>query len=98
MVKKVVKHNLSLIKVLVCVALIMIIVMRDNVDCNYSHVAMILKDPYFINPALKGLYVWESSFNGTPDPQDNKIKLGVQITPLHELINEYQSRCWILFN
>jgi hypothetical protein len=57
---------------------------------NYSHVAMILKDPYFINPALKGLYVWESSFNGTPDPQDNKIKLGVQITPLHELINEYQ--------
>ena len=42
MVKKVVKHNLSLIKVLVCVALIMVIVMRDNVDCNYSHIATLV--------------------------------------------------------
>ena len=57
---------------------------------NYSHSAMILKDPSFIHPSLKGLYVWESSWEGKPDPQDGKIKLGVQITPLHELINEYK--------
>lgn len=37
-----VKNNLSLIKVLVCVALIMVIVMRDNVDCNYSHIATLV--------------------------------------------------------
>jgi hypothetical protein len=36
------KNNLSLIKVLVCVALIMVIVMRDNVDCNYSHIATLV--------------------------------------------------------
>jgi len=54
---------------------------------NYTHVAMILKDPTFIHPSLKGLYVWESTYNGYPDPQDGKIKLGVQITPLLECLN-----------
>ena len=48
---------------------------------------MILKDPTFIHPSLKGLYVWESTYNGYPDPQDGKIKLGVQITPLLECLN-----------
>lgn len=57
---------------------------------NYSHVAMILKDPSFIHPSLKGYYVWESSYEGTPDPQDDKIKLGVQITPLHEILEKYK--------
>ncbi len=27
-------------------------------ESNYSHIAMVLKDPGFINPTLKGLYVW----------------------------------------
>jgi cell wall-associated NlpC family hydrolase len=54
---------------------------------NYTHVAMILKDPTFIHPSLKGLYVWESTYDGLPDPQDGKIKLGVQITPLLECLN-----------
>ena len=56
---------------------------------NYTHVAMILKDPSFIHPCLKGTFVWESSWEGTPDPQDGKIKLGVQITPLKEIIDSY---------
>ena len=54
---------------------------------NYTHVALVLKDPTFIHPSLKGLYVWESTYNGCPDPQDGKIKLGVQITPLLECLN-----------
>ena len=57
---------------------------------DYSHVAMILKDPTFISPVLKGTFVWESSWEGKPDPQDGKIKLGVQITPLHEILEEYK--------
>ena len=56
---------------------------------NYTHVAMILKDPSFIHPCLKGTFVWESSWQGTPDPQDGKVKLGVQITPLKEMIDSY---------
>ena len=54
---------------------------------NYSHVAMVLRDPEFIHPSLKGYYIWESSWEGLPDPQDGKIKLGVQITPFHEIYN-----------
>ena len=56
---------------------------------NYTHVAMILKDPSFIHPSLKGTFVWESSWEGKPDPQDGKIKLGVQITPLDEILKAY---------
>ena len=48
----------------------------------YSHIGMILKDPTWIKPEMTGLYLWESSWHGTRDPQDDKIKLGVQITPL----------------
>jgi hypothetical protein len=57
---------------------------------SYSHVAMVLKDPSFIDPPLKGLYVWESGWEGKPDPQDGKIKLGVQITPLKEVIADFE--------
>ena len=59
---------------------------------KFSHVAMILKDPSFINPELKGLYIWESSWEGKPDPQDGIIKLGVQITPLKEIYDDYKSK------
>lgn len=48
----------------------------------YSHCGMILKDPTWINPSMTGLYLWESNYEGTPDPQDDKVKLGVQITPI----------------
>ena len=51
---------------------------------DFTHVAMILKNPTFIHPSLKGTFVWESSWEGIPDPQDGKIKFGVKLTPLHE--------------
>jgi len=57
---------------------------------NISHVAMVLKDPDFIDPSLKGYYLWESGYEGTLDPQDNKKKFGVQITPFHEKYNSYK--------
>jgi len=58
---------------------------------NYTHSAVILKDPTFIHRSLKGLYIWESSEEKYPDPQDGKKKLGVQITPLSELIAAYKN-------
>jgi len=57
---------------------------------NYSHIGMIIKDPTFISPSLKGTYVWESGWEGDYDPQDNKIKLGVQITPLKEILENFR--------
>lgn len=62
---------------------------------DYSHIAMVLRDPTWLDPALKGLYVWESSFNGTPDPQDGKVKLGVQVTPLAELMAAYPQHIYV---
>tara|TARA_Y100000590_G_scaffold459762_1_gene617613 strand:+ start:432 stop:1079 length:648 start_codon:yes stop_codon:yes gene_type:complete len=60
---------------------------------NYTHIAMVLRDPVFAEmPPLKGLYVWESSWEGKPDPQDGKIKLGVQITPLQEILEAYKDK------
>jgi len=57
---------------------------------NISHIALVLKDPDFLDPPLKGFYVWESNYEGKPDPQDGKIKLGVQITPLEEILDDYR--------
>ena len=59
---------------------------------NITHVGMVLKDPVFINPSLKGYYVWESGWEGTPDPQDGKVKFGVQITPFEEILQNYKKK------
>ena len=48
---------------------------------EYVHVGMIIVDPPFA-PHLKGTFLWESGYEGTADPQDGKVKLGVQITPI----------------
>ena len=55
-----------------------------------SHVGMILKEPTWIHPSLKGTFLWESGWEGTPDPQDGQVKFGVQITPLEEILQSYQ--------
>ena len=59
---------------------------------NITHVGMVLKDPVFINPSLKGYYVWEAGWEGTPDPQDGKVKFGVQITPFEEIFQNYKKK------
>lgn len=59
---------------------------------EYSHVAMVLRDPDFVHSAspLRGLYVWQSSFERGEDPQDHIAnKLGVQITPIETLLDQY---------
>lgn len=48
----------------------------------YSHCGMILKDPTWIDPSMTGIYLWESNYEGCPDPQDGKVKIGVEITPI----------------
>jgi len=62
---------------------------RYGTHSNYTHIGFIIKDPTFINSDLKGTYVWESGWEGEPDPQDNKIKLGVQLTPIEEILKHF---------
>jgi len=61
----------------------------------YSHVGMILKDPTWIKPEMTGIYLWESSYEGIPDPQDDKIKLGVEITPIEHVLAQHDGRIWV---
>ena len=64
---------------------------------KFSHMAVVLKDPTFIHPSLKGYYIWESSWEGRSDPQDGKIKLGVQITPFHEIYDKCKSENSLIY-
>lgn len=57
---------------------------------QFSHISMIVKDPIYIKPELKGIYVLESGYEPNPDPEDNKIKYGVQLTPIEEVIEQYK--------
>lgn len=57
---------------------------------KYSHVGIILKNPKFLNDNLEdGVYILESSYNDTPDAEDHKIKLGVQIHKLEDVVKEF---------
>jgi len=61
---------------------------------QYSHIGIVLRDPIWIDEKLKGVYLWESSYNGTADPQDDKVKFGVQVTSLEQLINANTDKMW----
>jgi len=67
-------------------------IIRFFTRSDFVHIGMILKNPSFIDNPLKGLYLWESSWEGTPDPNDGKIKLGVQITPLFQILQDYSNK------
>lgn len=56
---------------------------------KFCHVGMVLKDPIFLNKNLKGLYLLESGYEGRPDSINHKIKYGVQIQRLENVIEEY---------
>lgn len=56
-------------------------------NSSYSHSAIVLRDPPWIED--KGVYVWESTYHGNPDPQDNKVKFGVQLTSIERYTEDY---------
>lgn len=59
-------------------------------DSKYSHAGIILKNPIYINPSLKGLYLFESTgLTDIVDIEDKKLKTGVQIRPLEDVFKEY---------
>ena len=46
---------------------------------KFSHISIILRDPVYINPELKGLYVIESGSEGIKDVISGKKVIGVQV-------------------
>ena len=62
-------------------------------ESPFTHVGIVVKDPEFIDK--KGLYVLESTYEGLPDSEDDKIKLGVQLIPIEECFaNNYSDIYW----
>lgn len=70
---------------------------RFFTNSNYTHIGILVVNPEFTNPPLKGLYLWESGYNNHKDPEDNKVKLGVQLTPIEIVLQEYQSNSKIYY-
>ena len=55
----------------------------------WSHIGIVLKNPVYIDPKLKGYYLLESGYEDFPDSENNTRKFGVQITNLKYKVNEY---------
>jgi len=53
---------------------------------DYSHVGIVLKNPRFIPHLEDGLYLLESGYNAIPDSENNKLKYGVQIHLLEDIL------------
>ena len=62
---------------------------------DFSHIGMIVKDPDFIDPPLKGTYIWMSGSSNVPDSEDNTMKFGVQFVPFDEYVTTYGGKLYI---
>lgn len=59
---------------------------------KYSHVGMVIKHPTFIeNLDPNEIYILHSSFSSKPDAEDKKIKYGVQIEKLQDVLQTYSN-------
>ena len=59
---------------------------------NYSHVGMVVVDPQFTEIPLKGVYLWESGRGYIPDPENHRLKTGVQLTPMEQVFKTFESK------
>jgi hypothetical protein len=62
---------------------------------QFSHVSMVLKEPQFTTPPLKGLYIFESGEENIPDAENGRNKFGVQIVPFEEAIKGYMGKIYL---
>jgi len=56
---------------------------------KFSHISVILRDPTYIDPLLKGLYVIESGSEKIKDAMSGKKVIGVQVIPLNYVLDQY---------
>jgi hypothetical protein len=56
---------------------------------KFSHCGIILKDPVYIDQSLEGLYFFESNTWEQPDAATGKVKFGIQLHKLENILNEY---------
>ena len=63
----------------------------------YTHIGMVIKESKLGHKKLdpSKTYIWESGYEGTPDPQDGKTRLGVQLTDLESMMKRYQGKLYV---
>jgi len=66
-------------------------------ESQYCHAALVLRDPDFTTPPLKGLYVIEST--GLEKPADvethEHYKFGVQVREFDEVVRDHNGGVWV---
>lgn len=58
---------------------------------KFSHVAIIVRDPIYIDPNLKGVFIVESGEEKIPDIISQKKISGVQLIPLEYVLDTYEN-------
>ena len=61
----------------------------------YSHVAVVIRNPFFDNKFLDGIYVLESGYENTLDPENHRKKFGVQLTKLEDMMKKYMGKIFV---
>jgi hypothetical protein len=65
-------------------------------NSKYSHIGIVLRNPTYLNPVLDdGVYMWESGIETFGDAEDDKIKLGVQISRLDKVLDAYPGDVYV---
>lgn len=64
-------------------------------DSEYSHVGMVIKNPRFPDFNKDGVFLIESTtLEKIPDVEDHKIKLGVQLQDMSQVISKYDGNIY----
>ena len=58
-------------------------------DSKVAHTGLVIRDPWFTENELTGLYLLQSTCDNTIDAEDGKIKFGVKLTELDSVLSEY---------
>ena len=58
----------------------------------YSHCGIIIKDPKFTPKPMVGNFFLESGSESFPDAENHKIKIGVELVDLDEMISKYPGK------
>lgn len=61
----------------------------------FSHVGVIIKNPIFFDKKLDGLYLLESGYEDQNDVENERHKLGVQLTDFTKLYNTYDGKIFV---
>lgn len=71
-------------------------VVRKFTFSVYSHSAMVLRDPTYIDEKLSGLYLIQSDRSLKADAEDNKHKFGVQIIPFDDIFTSGYDKVYVM--